>query len=81
MVDTETNFELTIEKLVYGGDGLGRADGRVVLVPQVLPGERVLVAPVLRTLRRLPLSARQFRAATRSQALDPARDVATRGQG
>jgi 23S rRNA (uracil1939-C5)-methyltransferase len=45
MVDPETNFELTIEKLVYGGEGLGRADGRVVLVPNVLPGERVLVEP------------------------------------
>ena len=45
MVDTETNFELTIEKLVYGGEGLGRAGGRVVLVPYVLPGERVLVEP------------------------------------
>ena len=32
---------LNIEKLVYGGDGLARADGRVVLVPFVLPGERV----------------------------------------
>jgi 23S rRNA (uracil1939-C5)-methyltransferase len=46
MADPETNFELTIEKLVYGGEGLGRADGRVVLVPNVLPGERALVAPV-----------------------------------
>jgi len=45
MVDPETNFELTIEKLVYGGEGLGRAEGRVVLVPNVLPGERVLVEP------------------------------------
>jgi 23S rRNA (uracil1939-C5)-methyltransferase len=33
--------ELTIEKLVYGGDGLARDDGRVVLLPFVLPGERV----------------------------------------
>jgi 23S rRNA (uracil1939-C5)-methyltransferase len=33
--------ELTIEKLVYGGDGLARADGRVVLTPFVLPGETV----------------------------------------
>jgi 23S rRNA (uracil1939-C5)-methyltransferase len=30
-----------VEKLVYGGDGLGRLDGRAVLVPFVLPGERV----------------------------------------
>jgi 23S rRNA (uracil1939-C5)-methyltransferase len=32
---------LTIEKLVYGGDGLARLDGKVVLVPFVLPGEVV----------------------------------------
>jgi len=30
-----------VEKLVYGGDGLSRADGRVVLTPFVLPGERI----------------------------------------
>src|SRR5690242_4010338 len=34
---------LTIEKLVYGGEGLARLDGRVVLVPFVLPGETVRV--------------------------------------
>ena len=28
-----------MEKLVYGGDGLARLDGRVVLAPYVLPGE------------------------------------------
>ena len=39
-------FEVTVEKLVYGGDGLARLDGRVVLTPFVLPGERVRVAPV-----------------------------------
>jgi 23S rRNA (uracil1939-C5)-methyltransferase len=32
-----------IEKLVYGGDGLGRLDGRVVLAPYVAAGERVRV--------------------------------------
>ncbi|MBZ5727327.1 MAG: class I SAM-dependent RNA methyltransferase [Acidobacteriia bacterium] len=30
-----------MEKLVYGGDGLARLDGRVVLAPYVLPGERI----------------------------------------
>lgn len=35
------SIEVTIEKLVYGGEGLGRVEGRVVLVPLVLPGERV----------------------------------------
>ncbi|MBV8818269.1 MAG: class I SAM-dependent RNA methyltransferase, partial [Acidobacteriaceae bacterium] len=34
-------LELHIEKLVYGGDGLARSDGRVVLTPFVLPGETV----------------------------------------
>jgi 23S rRNA (uracil1939-C5)-methyltransferase len=32
-----------VEKLVYGGDGLGRPEGRVALVPFVLPGEEVRV--------------------------------------
>ena len=32
---------LSIEKLVYGGDGLGHADGNTVFVPYVLPGEQV----------------------------------------
>ncbi|MEO8596122.1 MAG: class I SAM-dependent RNA methyltransferase [Candidatus Solibacter sp.] len=37
-----SNFEVTVEKLVYGGDGLARLDGRVVFAPFVLPGERIL---------------------------------------
>jgi 23S rRNA (uracil1939-C5)-methyltransferase len=36
-------MEVGIEKLVFGGDGLARHEGRVVLAPYVLPGERVLV--------------------------------------
>ena len=36
-----SNFEVTVEKLVYGGDGLARLDGRVVLAPYVLTGERI----------------------------------------
>src|SRR5208282_6801122 len=36
-----SNFDVTIEKLVYGGDGLARLDGRVVFTPFVLPGETV----------------------------------------
>jgi 23S rRNA (uracil1939-C5)-methyltransferase len=35
-----------IEKLVYGGEGLARLDGQVLLVPFVLPGERVSVTPL-----------------------------------
>ncbi len=33
-----------VEKLVYGGDGLARLEGRVVFAPFVLPGERVRAA-------------------------------------
>lgn len=35
------DLTLSIEKLVYGGDGLGHADGNTVFVPYVLPGEQV----------------------------------------
>jgi len=34
-------LQLSIEKLVYGGDGLGHADGNTVFVPYVLPGEEL----------------------------------------
>jgi 23S rRNA (uracil1939-C5)-methyltransferase len=35
---------VSIEKLVYGGDGLAHADGNTVFVPYVLPGEEVRAA-------------------------------------
>ncbi|HUA18330.1 MAG TPA: class I SAM-dependent RNA methyltransferase [Bryobacteraceae bacterium] len=49
-----TEETLTIEKLVYGGDGLARVGGRVVLIPYVLPGEvvRANVEPVKSDLFR-----------------------------
>ena len=37
------NFELEIEKVTFGGLGLGRIDGKVCFVPRVLPGELVEV--------------------------------------
>ncbi|MBC7925118.1 MAG: class I SAM-dependent RNA methyltransferase [Bryobacteraceae bacterium] len=39
-------MQLTVEKLVYGGHGLSRLDGRVVLTPLVLPGEEITAEPV-----------------------------------
>jgi 23S rRNA (uracil1939-C5)-methyltransferase len=36
-------LDATVEKLVYGGEGLARVSGRVVLVPFVLPGEQVRI--------------------------------------
>jgi 23S rRNA (uracil1939-C5)-methyltransferase len=41
-----SDFEITVEKLVYGGEGLGRLEGRAVLAPFVLPGERVQLRSV-----------------------------------
>src|SRR5262245_41265009 len=38
--------EITIEKLVYGGEGLARRDRQVILTPRVLPGEQVRVEVV-----------------------------------
>lgn len=40
------NIEVTIEKLIYGGEGLAHHDGATVFVPFVLPAERVSAAPV-----------------------------------
>ena len=46
MAEHGTKFEVTIEKLVYGGEGLSRLDGNVIFTPCVLPGERVAVETV-----------------------------------
>jgi len=37
-------LRVSIEKLVYGGDGLAHADGNTIFVPYVLPGEEVRAA-------------------------------------
>ncbi len=37
-------LRLSVEKLVYGGDGLAHAEGNTVFVPYVLPGEEVRAA-------------------------------------
>ncbi len=37
----KNEIQVTIEKLIPGGDGLARLDGQAVFIPGVLPGERV----------------------------------------
>ena len=34
---------VTIERLAFGGEGVGRVDGKVVFVPLTVPGDRVKV--------------------------------------
>ncbi len=41
-------FDIRIEKLVYGGDGLGRLDGQAVFVPMSAPGDLARVRTVER---------------------------------
>jgi 23S rRNA (uracil1939-C5)-methyltransferase len=43
---TPKSFEVTIEKLVYGGSGFARHQGKVVFVPFSVPGDQLLVHPV-----------------------------------
>ena len=38
-------IDVTIEKLIYGGEGLAHHEGSTVFVPFVLPGERAAVEP------------------------------------
>jgi len=42
------SFKLKIEKLVYGGKGLGRLNGKAVFVPQVAPGDLVVAEETAR---------------------------------
>lgn len=65
MAAPSERVEVLIEKIVAGGDGLGRASGRVVFVPDTAPGERHLVEVVearkdfsrARSIERLETSA------------------------
>ena len=51
---------IEIEKLVYGGQGLGRLDGHVALVPFVLPGERVEIEPFHQTPKLIRARASEW---------------------
>lgn len=43
-----STIDVTIEKLIYGGEGLAHHEGSTVFVPFVLPSELVAVSPVER---------------------------------
>ena len=56
--------DVTIEKLIYGGDGLARREGTTIFVPFVLPGERVSAQAVERK--------KDFQRARLVRVVDPA---------
>lgn len=60
--------ELTIEKVVFGGDGLARTDEGVVLVPWTAPGERVRVQ-----VQKAKGKRRTFRRADLQEVVEPSR--------
>jgi 23S rRNA (uracil1939-C5)-methyltransferase len=67
------SFTMRVEKLVYGGEGLGYHEGKPVFVPFVLPGEVVDVFPVQESrklIRALPGEWKQT-AAERIEARCP----------
>jgi len=53
-------LEVEIEKLVYGGWGLGRSEGKVVFVPLTVPGDRVEVVVRTEKKRYIHAQARQI---------------------
>jgi len=59
-------LEVAVERLVAGGDGLARREGKALFVPGVLPGERVAI--------RLVESRRDFDRAALVEVLHPSPD-------
>ena len=54
-------LQLSIEKLVYGGDGLAHDDGKTVFVPYVLPGEQVRASVRTRTKKLIQANLLEVR--------------------
>ena len=49
-------LEITIDKLAFGGKGIGHSQGKIIFVDRVIPGDRVLVR--IRRVKRNYLEAR-----------------------
>ena len=62
----EPSAECIIESLAYGGDGVGRIEGRVVFVPETVPGDRVAL--------RIVEDRGSFMRADLDEILDPSPD-------
>lgn len=60
-------LQLSIEKLIYGGEGLAHAEGNTVFVPFVLPGEQVRASVRLRKKRLIHANLVEVQAASASR--------------
>lgn len=60
-------LQLSIEKLIYGGEGLAHAEGSTVFVPFVLPGEQVRASVRLRKKRLIHASVVEVEKASASR--------------
>lgn len=66
-------MDVKIEKLVYGGDGLGHADGATVFVPFVLPEEVVRVREVERRKKYVRGQVQEMLTASAERTSPPCR--------
>ena len=64
-------MDVTIEKLVYGGDGLAHHEGSTVFVPFVLPAERVEVTAVEQKKKFVRARVEKMLAPSPERALPP----------
>jgi 23S rRNA (uracil1939-C5)-methyltransferase len=72
-------MDITIEKLIYGGDGLAHHDGSTVFVPFVLPAERVSASPVEQTKKFVRARVDRLLAASPDRATAPCPHFGTCG--
>lgn len=42
-IELGAEYEVTIEKLIYGGEGLARLDRATIFIPETVPGDRVKI--------------------------------------
>jgi len=70
---------VTIEKLIYGGEGLGHHDGHTVFVPFVLPGEVAEVETIENKKKFIRGRARSLLTASPERATPPCRHFADCG--
>jgi 23S rRNA (uracil1939-C5)-methyltransferase len=64
-------LQLSIEKLIYGGEGLAHAEGNTVFVPFVLPGEEVRASVRLRKKRLIHASVLEVQKPSASRIAPP----------